>query len=163
MNNPGPNPPVFDKCEDRARAVQQDVTLVEVTLRYKVRSGGQTLERIVKVDPQQCEGVLWTENASRDVTKFRFFSRLARSCWKVGSGRPDWVRIFQGPRRRGEGATATIDAPSLQPQQPVEPQEPVETMMFALSADAELSGNAREELDIDSGNCYYHNGRIICC
>jgi hypothetical protein len=157
MSNPNVNSPIYEKCDDGARAAQDNVRLLEVTLRYEVRSGGQTLERIVKVDPARCEGVLWTAKATKDVTKFRFMSRLARQCWRQGSGRPDWVTILQRPQRKGHGGSAAA-GPEQQEQ-----EQTLGTAMFAMTSDADGSREGFEELAIDSGNCYYLNGMIICC
>jgi hypothetical protein len=158
MNNPNPNSPVYEKCADAARTAQDNVRLIEVTLRYEVRSGGQTLERIVKVDPTRCEGVLWTGTATKEVTKFRFMSRLARQCWRQGSGRPDWVTILQRPQRKARSGSVAAETAGQEEQ-----EQTLGTAMFAMTADADRSRDGFEELAIDSGNCYYHNGMIICC
>jgi hypothetical protein len=157
MSNP--NPPEYGKCTDSASAAAQGVKLVEVVLRYEVQVGGRTVERRVRVDPNDCEGVLWTGNATADVTKYRVLGRLARSCWRPGSGRPAWLKILQQRVAPGVAGGQTPEpAPGIAPE-----QEPLRSATFALSAETEPSDDGWDELPIDSGNCYYHNGRIICC
>jgi hypothetical protein len=86
-------------------------------------------------------------------------SRPGREAGRGGSGRPAWLRILQQHVAPGvAGGTTAEPAPGIAPE-----QEPLRSATFALSADTEPSDDGWDELPIDSGNCYYHNGRIICC
>jgi hypothetical protein len=146
--------PVYETCRgDSEPGAWPRGTLKKVVLRYEVQENGQTRHRTVVVDPQQCEGVLWTENAARDVTRFRFFSRLRRLCWKLGSGRPAWLTVSES---QPVSAAAGADQEGTDP-----PGQPKMMMMMSASVTAEHSGEV--EVDADSGNCYYYNGQIICC
>jgi hypothetical protein len=146
--------PVFEKCKgDSETGAREGATLVEVVLRYEVRENGQTFRRTVRIeDLKNCQGVLWTENATKDVTRFRFFSRLSRLCWKPGSPRPPWLRILQSTTP----VSATAGADQEGTGAPGQPK----MMMMSASVTAE-SGEV--EVKADSGNCYYYKGQIICC
>jgi hypothetical protein len=117
-----------------------------------VRENGQTRHRTVKVDPQQCEGVLWTPNATNDVTRFRFFSRLRKLCWNRSSGRPAWLTVWES---RPVSATAGADQEGT--------HSPGQPKMMMRSASVSEEHSDEEQVAADSGNCYYYNGQIICC
>jgi hypothetical protein len=142
------NDPVFEKCKgDSEPEAWPRHTLKEVVLRYEVQENGQTRHRTVRVDPQQCEGVLWTENATKDVTRFRFFSRLRRLCWRPGSGRPAWLTVSESKQPASATAVAEEETPDSEGQ--------FMTVKYAMVAEAPAAE--------DSGNCYYYKGQIICC
>jgi hypothetical protein len=145
----------LEKCKgDSEAGVREGVTLVEVVLRYEVKENGKTFRRTVRIENlKDCQGVLWTENATRDVTRFRFFSRLSRMCWKPGGPRPGWLKVLQSTTP--ESATAGADQEG--------PGSPGQPKMMMMSASVTEKHSDEVELEVDSGNCYYYKGQIICC